>query len=231
MCGFLLHIPAKRGDQIGGRSDQAGLVLPDQGITSFGVNIVYPSRKSIYIPSVRERYISCDQRTAFLGRLDYKRSISQSGNDPVALDEVRFIRFRAAGEVGQQSALLQHFYGSGAMSRGINPVETMRQYADSRQSGFECATVGTDIDAVSQSAYNQQIREGSRQRLYQFLCHRPTIFRCVACTYNTDDAGRIQVCRPFIIEENRSIRTFPEAFGIGFLCQVITGDMVLFNEG
>ena len=47
--------------------------------------------------------------------VSYTHLFRQSGNNPVTPDKVRLIRFRSTGEIGQQSAMRQHFNSYGAM--------------------------------------------------------------------------------------------------------------------
>ncbi len=78
--------------------------------------------------------------------------------------------------------------------------QTMSQHSYSRQSILQGTPMGTDIDAISQSAHNQQIRIRDRQGMYQLFRHRPAIFCYVARPDNTDNMCTIQVGLPFKIE-------------------------------
>ena len=100
------------------------------------------------------------------------------------------------------------------MAGRIDPVQAMRQHADGRQLVMQSAPVGADVDAVSQSADNQQIRDRLGQIPYQGFGQRASVFGRIACAYDTDDASCVEVCISLEIEKYGSVRAFPETYRI-----------------
>lgn len=134
--------------------------------------------------------------------------------------------FCTAGKIGQQTARFQHFDSRIPMAGRIDTIQAMRQHSNSRKSVVQSVPVGTDIDAVSQSTHDQQVRDHFCQVFYKGFGKLPTIFGRVASTHNTDDTGRIKVSISLKIEKYRGIRTFSQAHRIICISQIITGNIV-----
>ena len=53
-CYRFLHVPAKSGDQVGGRSNQSGFVLSDQVVAAFGMAVADTPRTAVNVPAILE---------------------------------------------------------------------------------------------------------------------------------------------------------------------------------
>ena len=150
-----LYIPAKRRDKVGSGSYQPSLILPDQGIAAFRMEIVYPTGECIDITPIGESKIGSDQRAAFLGRFYHDRRIRHTGNNPVTPYKVGLIRFRSTTKFSQQTSAVQHIHCYGTMRRRINTIQPVSQHTYRRQVRFKRSPMGTYVDTISQSAYDQ----------------------------------------------------------------------------
>ena len=186
--------------------------------------------KAIDIPAIRECNVGSYQRASFFCRFNHDRTIRDSGDNPVPPEEIWTVWFCAAGKIGQQTARFQHFDSRIPMAGRIDTIQAMRQHSNSRKSVVQGVPVGTDIDAVSQSTHDQQVRDHFCQVFYKGFGKLPTIFGRVASTHNTDDTGCIKVSISLKIEKYRGIRTFSQAHRIICISQIITGNIVFLNK-
>lgn len=103
-----------------------------------------------------------------------RRKFGRSGSVPLGKSVNRPPRF-------------QHFDSRIPMAGRIDTIQAMRQHSNSRKSVVQSVPVGTDIDAVSQSTHDQQVRDHFCQVFYKGFGKLSTIFGRVASTHNTDD--------------------------------------------
>ena len=90
--------------------------------------------------------------------------------------------------------------------------------------------MGTDVNAVCQSADNQQVGEASGQ-FSKYLLHTvPSVGGGLSGTYNAQHQGRIQVSISLEVEEERCIITLFQAGRIVRILPIEDPDVILFRK-
>ena len=125
-----IGLPPQRLNEVGRRRDQPRLVMTDQLVAPDGINIRRAAGEGEHLAIVGEGHSGRHERPSFAGRFDHQRSIRQSRDDAVALQEIGAVRIRLAREIGEQAALRKHLDRRLPMRGRVKPVEPMRKDAD-----------------------------------------------------------------------------------------------------
>ena len=171
-----------------------------------------------------------NQGSSLRGRLHHNGGIAHSCHYPVALHEVLSVRIGAAHEFGQQSAMVHHVDRRFPMGSRIDTVQSVCQYTNGGEAMFQGRFMGLDVDAVSQSAYNEHIGTYSGQVLDKRLAYFFSIGSGMTGAYHADDSQGIEGSISPIKQGQWSIFTLPETGWVGSIVQCQTLNLILLGK-
>ena len=91
------------------------------------------------------------------------------------------------------SALLKHRFSYARVDRRIDGLQSVTQYCDGRQPCCEGSPVGSDVNSVSEAAYNQQLRKMLRQSGNDLMAQPAAVFSGMPCAYHAEYHRRVKV--------------------------------------
>ena len=106
----------------------------------------------------------------------------------------------------------------------------MSNHTDSRKSVFEGCSVGTHVDAIGQSAYDECVGTLRREVAYKPFAHVAPIIGAFACANYAYYFTRIQNGITLIEQQDGSIITFAQARRIVLIVIPYTCDVMLLDE-
>lgn len=98
----------------------------------------------------------------------------------------------------QESALANHLVGCFAMTRRIKVIESVGQYAHRLITLLKSVAMGTDVNTVSQSADDEDLRTPLLQPFYETAHEILAIDRAMTGTHDVDNALLVEVGCSFI---------------------------------
>ena len=141
--------------------------------------------------------------------------VAHSRHNAVAPHEVHLVGIGARHVFCQESALCQHAFCCLSVSGRVEVVEAVGQYAYGLKPLFECIAMCSDVHTVSQSAHHEHTIAAYLAQTVDEVPHDILpVDSAMARTHDVDDAYLVEVCRPFIIKDERSVGAFGESLGV-----------------
>ena len=177
------------------RVRQERRLLPsDEIVTPTAVLVIHAPWEGKNIAIIVHGQFSRDERAALHAALHHDAGIAQASHDAVAAHKVLLVGSCARRVFRQQSPTLMHHVSRRlSVQRRIDDVESVSQHPHSAHAALQGCTVGTNVNAVCQTAHNDRVGVVSLQVSNKVLAHFASVCRAFARTHNVDDAQCVQV--------------------------------------
>ena len=139
-----------------------------------------------------------DKASTFSCTFHHDTSIRHACHNTVSAHEVDLVGIGLGEMFRQESALADHLVGCFAMTRRIKVIESVGQYAHRLITLLKSIAVGTDVNAVSQSTDDENLRTPLLQPFDETAHEVLAIDRAMTGTHNVDNALLVEIGSTFI---------------------------------
>ena len=208
------HIPREGGVDIVSRLDKRGDITfyeivataadVTTGETGDGKNL------TVVVESVARRY----EAAALESGLDNERGIGETSDDAVSRDEIVGFGLRAERELGKDGTLPRHLGGNLAMLRRVDGVKPMGDDTDGVSSGMESGTMGSHVDAESETRDDDDVGVALADVGDDGLAEGPPLIGRATRAYDAEQLGSLEIDVSLDEERHRGIGTSRKPMGI-----------------